>query len=52
MYTLEAIHEKYGASTQQITVVAGKPATVNFSFSSGQAYVPGSLKVLAAVVVQ
>jgi plastocyanin len=50
-YTLEAIHEKYGASTQQITVAAGKPVVVNFSFSSGQAYVPGSLTTLAAVVL-
>jgi plastocyanin len=50
-YTLEALHEKYGASTQQVTVVAGKPVTVNFSFSSGQTYVPGSLKTLATLVV-
>jgi hypothetical protein len=50
-YTLEALHEKYGASTQQVTVVAGKPVTVNFSFSSGQTYVPGSLKTLATVVI-
>ncbi len=32
-YTLEALHEKYGAITQQVTVVAGKPVSVNFSFS-------------------
>lgn len=50
-YTLEALHEKYGASTQQVTVAAGKPVTANFSFTSGQAYVPGSLKTLATVVV-
>ena len=48
----EALHEKYGASTQQVTVVAGKPVTVNFSFSSARiSYVPGSLKTLATVVV-
>ncbi len=50
-YTLEALHEKYGASTQQVTVVAGKPVAVNFSFSSGQAFVPGSLKTMANVIV-
>jgi plastocyanin len=50
-YTLEALQEKYGATTAQVTVVAGKPATANFSFSSGAAYVPGSLKTLADVVV-
>lgn len=32
-YTLEAVHEKYGAQTQQVTVGDGQAATAAFSFS-------------------
>jgi plastocyanin len=33
-YTLTAWHETYGTQTQTVTVVAGKPATVDFSFKA------------------
>lgn len=49
-YTLVAIHEKYGSSTQEITVVAGKPLPpLTFTFSAGQAYRPSPLKTLPAL---
>ena len=51
-YTITAIHEKYGSSTQEITVVAGKPvAPLTFTFSAGQAYQPSPLKTLPALLV-
>jgi hypothetical protein len=33
-YTLTAWQETYGTQTQQVTVAAGKPATVNFTFKA------------------
>lgn len=33
-YTLTAWHETYGTQTQKVTVAAGKPATVNFTFKA------------------
>jgi plastocyanin len=52
-YTITAIHEKYGSSTQNVTVAAGKPvAPLTFTFSAGQALKPGSLKTLPALVIQ
>ena len=32
-YTIESWHEKYGTKTEQVTVEAGKPAKVKFSYS-------------------
>lgn len=33
-YTIEAWHEKYGAKTAQLTVAAGQPAAVEFSYAA------------------
>ena len=33
-YTLTAWHETYGTQTQNVTVAAGKPAAVNFTFKA------------------
>lgn len=33
-YTLTAWHETYGTQTQKVTVAAGKPATVSFTFKA------------------
>jgi nanoRNase/pAp phosphatase (c-di-AMP/oligoRNAs hydrolase) len=33
-YTLTAWHETYGTQTQNVTVAAGKPATVSFTFNA------------------
>lgn len=35
-YDLEAWHEKLGMQTTKVTVTAAKPATANFSFSTGK----------------
>jgi plastocyanin len=50
-YTIEAIHEKYGASIRQVTVEAGKNATLTFTFSATQSYVPPSLATVPAVLI-
>jgi plastocyanin len=36
-YTIEAWHEKYGTQTQQVTVKAGAPAEVSFTFKAAAA---------------
>jgi hypothetical protein len=33
-YTLTAWHEEYGTQTQKVTVTAGKPVAVNFTFKA------------------
>ena len=50
-YEIEAVHEQYGAMTQQVTVEAKKPASVDFAFKAQQAYRPGSLKMMPAIVL-
>jgi plastocyanin len=35
-YTVEAWHEKFGAKTQEVTVEAGKPAKVTFTFHAAK----------------
>ena len=50
-YTIEAIHEKYGASRQQVTVEAGKNVPLTFTFSATQAYVPPSLQTVPALMI-
>jgi plastocyanin len=35
-YTIEAIHEKYGASRQQVTVEAGKNTPIAFTFAAAK----------------
>lgn len=50
-YEIEAVHERYGAQTQQITVTAAKGATTEFNYNAQQAYAPSSLKMMPAIVV-
>jgi plastocyanin len=50
-YTVEAIHEKYGASRQEVTVEAGKNTPITFTFTAGQAYLPPSLRTTATLFV-
>jgi hypothetical protein len=50
-YTIEAIHEKYGASRQQVTVEAGKNTPITFTFSAAQSYMPPSLTTLPALML-
>ncbi len=51
-YTLTAIHEKFGSSSQTVTVVAGKPvAPLTFTFSTGTASNAGPLKILPAQMI-
>jgi plastocyanin len=52
-YTITAIHEKYGSSSQTITVAAGKPvAPLTFTFSAAQSSAISPLKVLPAMVIE
>ena len=50
-YEIEAIHEQFGAQTQKVTVAAKQPATADFNYKADQAYVPGSLKQMPAIVL-
>ncbi len=51
-YTLTAIHEQFGSSSQTITVAAGKPvAPVTFTFSAGQGMKASPLKTLPALII-
>ena len=50
-YTIEAVHEQYGASTQQVTVAANQSASVEFTFSAEQAVRRPSLEVMPALVL-
>lgn len=50
-YEIEAIHEQYGAQTQKVTVAAKQAATADFSYKAEQAYVPGSLRQMPALVL-
>jgi hypothetical protein len=35
-YTIVAVHERFGSTEQQVTVAAGKPTPVNFTFGTAQ----------------
>jgi hypothetical protein len=50
-YEIEAVHEQYGATTQQVTVEPKKPASVDFAFKANQAYHPSSLQPMPALVL-
>jgi hypothetical protein len=50
-YEIEAIHEQYGAQTQKVTVPAKGAASTDFNYKADQAYVPGSLKQMPAIVL-
>jgi plastocyanin len=52
-YTITAIHEKYGSSSQTVTVAAGKAtAPLTFTFSAGTARQVSPLQVLPAILVE
>ncbi len=51
-YVITAIHEKYGTTTQNVTVTAGKPvAPLTFVFSTGTARNLSPLKTLPAQLI-
>jgi hypothetical protein len=50
-YEIEAYHEKLGSKTQKVTVGAKESKMVDFTFSADQAYHPGSLKMMPALVL-
>ena len=50
-YEIEAVHEQYGATTQQVTVPAKGSAPVEFAYKAQQAYKPSSLETLPALVL-
>ena len=50
-YEIEAVHEQYGALTQQVTVAANKATSADFRFLPGQAYRASSLRMLPALVL-
>jgi plastocyanin len=52
-YTITAIHEKYGSSSQTVTVAAGKAvAPLTFTFSAGTARLVSPLKLLPALMIE
>ncbi len=50
-YTVTAVHERFGSSTHQITVAAGKPTALDLTFSAGTASAPGPFTLLPAVLI-
>lgn len=50
-YEIEAYHEKYGAITQKVTVGPKESKSVDFTFKAEQAYHPGSLQMMPALVL-
>jgi hypothetical protein len=50
-YEIEAVHEQYGALTQQVTVEAKKPAAIELKYKAGQAYRRTSLEMMPALVL-
>jgi plastocyanin len=50
-YEIETVHEQYGAMTQQVTVAAKQPTSVDFKYRATQAYRPSSLQMMPAMVL-
>ncbi len=50
-YEIEAWHEKYGAQTSKVTLTAKETKTIEFTYQPTQAYRPGSLKMMPALVL-
>jgi plastocyanin len=50
-YTLESVHERYGAQTQQVTVAARQKASADFAYNLAQSYRPSSLTTAPALVL-
>jgi plastocyanin len=50
-YEIEAVHEQYGGITQSVDVAANQTATTEFTYKTGQASTPTSLKIVPAMVL-
>lgn len=50
-YEIEAVHERYGAMVQKVTVTEGGQATADFKFEDSRAYQPSSLRLVPALVL-
>lgn len=50
-YELEAMHEQYGAQTMKVTVGPKESKSVDFTYKADQAYRPGSMKIMPALVL-
>jgi plastocyanin len=49
-YEIEAWQEKYQAQSQKVTVGAKESKTADFTYKADQAYGPGSLKIMPAMI--
>lgn len=50
-YEIEAWHEKYGAQTTRVTLAAKEAKPIEFTYQATQAYRPGSLRMMPALVL-
>ena len=50
-YKIEAVHEQYGATTQQVTLAPNGSASAEFTFNSEQAYRKPSLEMMPALAL-
>jgi hypothetical protein len=50
-YTIEAVHEQFGAMTQQVKVDPKQTAPLDFTYKATQAFRPSSLETLPAMVL-
>lgn len=50
-YEIEAVHEQYGAMTQQVSVAPKQTAPIDFTYRAQQAYRPSSLQVMPALEI-
>ena len=50
-YEIEAVHEEYGAMTQNVEVAAKQPAASDFTYNSARTYHPSSLKMMPAIAL-
>jgi len=50
-YEIEAVHERYGAMVQKVTVTEGGQATADFAFEDSRASQPSSLRLMPALVL-
>jgi len=50
-YVVEAVHEQYGAMTQQVKVDSKQTASLDFTYRAAQAYHPSSLETMPALML-
>ncbi|GBC78067.1 hypothetical protein HRbin08_01553 [bacterium HR08] len=50
-YEIEAWHERYGAQVAKVTVGPKETKQIEFTYAAGQAYRPGSLRLMPALVL-